>query len=264
VDDLLAAAGIRWAVNGPRATVTLDSPHNRNAQTPATWRALAAIGDSVPDDVSVVVLDAVGPSFSSGLDRRMFTPDGVPGEPDLTAMAGLSAESFDEVVSGYQDAFAWLRDGPAVSVAAVAGHAVGAGMQLALACDLRVCAEDAALSMREVTYGLVPDLTGTATLVDVLGYPAALELATTGRWVYAEEASLLGLATAVVPRPELAAAVEDLVAALTAAPVEAVRATKRLLRSAVRDSLDEQRARERTEQHQRLQHLAGLLGGQRS
>jgi enoyl-CoA hydratase/carnithine racemase len=141
-------------------------------------------------------------------------------------------------------------------VAAVAGHAVGAGFQLALACDLVVCAEDARFAMRETSLGLVPDLGGTARLVEAVGYPRALEICATGRWVGAREAADLGLAIAVVPAPELTAAVDDLVSALLAAPAGALRETKALLRDAWRHSDEAQLAAERAAQARRLADLS--------
>ena len=81
------------------------------------------------------------------------------------------------------------------------GHAIGAGFQLALACDLRVFADDAQLRMAEATLGLVPDLAGTSTLVELVGYCRALEICLTGRPVGAAEALAIGLATLVVPAP---------------------------------------------------------------
>ena len=76
-----------------------------------------------------------------------------------------------------------------MSIAAVQGHAIGAGFQLALACDLRILADDAKLCMKEPALGLVPDLTGTKPLVDIVGLPRAIELCLTARTVAAEEAA---------------------------------------------------------------------------
>ena len=120
-----------------------------------------------------------------------------------------------ESIATWQEGFTWLRRPDIVSVAAVRGAAVGAGFQLALACDLRVLADDARFSMREPLLGLVPDLTGTKPLVELVGYSRALEICATTRWVSADEAREIGLATAVVPSEELDDAVADLVAALT-------------------------------------------------
>ncbi len=204
----------------------------------------------------MVVLRADGPSFSAGLDRAMFTGQ-VPGERGLPELAVLPDDELDEVIAGFQDAFTWWRDERIVSVAAVQGHAVGAGFQLALACDLRVLADDAQLAMRETSLGLVPDLTGTQPLVELVGYARALEICVTGRWVGAEEAVRVGLAALAVPSDDLAAATDDLVAALLAAPTGAVRATKALLRGAATRTFDEQRAAERVAQAARLRDLAG-------
>jgi enoyl-CoA hydratase/carnithine racemase len=206
------------------------------------------------DRTRVVVLRAEGASFSAGLDRAMFTT-GIDGEPGLVGLAALDDVALDAVIDGFQQAFAWWRDDRVVSVAAVQGHAVGAGFQLALACDLRVLAEDAQLSMKEPSLGLVPDLGGTKPLVDLVGYPRALEICATGRWVGAAEAAATGLATLVVPTEQLEAATRDLAAALLAAPAGAVRATKGLLCGAGARSYDEQRAAERAAQRGRLRDL---------
>jgi enoyl-CoA hydratase/carnithine racemase len=245
-------------IDGAVAGVTLVRAEQRNAQTPAMWRALAEIGARLlaEDSVRVVVLRAEGPSFSAGLDRAMFGA-GTKTEPGLAGLADLVDEALDETIEAFQQAFAWWRDERVVSIAVVQGHAVGAGFQLALACDLRVMADDVQLAMREPSLGLVPDLGGTQPLVAAVGYSRALEICATGRWVGAEEAAATGLATVVVPREELDAATTDLVAAVLAAPTGAVRATKALLRDAGTRSYDDQRAAERAAQAGRLRDLAG-------
>lgn len=236
--------------------MTLARPAKRNAQTPATWRALAGIGrELLADDAArVVLLRAEGESFSAGLDRAMFTT-GVDGEPGMVQLATLPDDELDATIAGYQEAFTWWRDPRLVSVAAVQGHAVGAGFQLALACDLMVVADDAQLAMRETSLGLVPDLAGTKPLVERVGYARALEICATGRWVAAAEAVDLGLAVLAVRREELDTAARDLAAALLAAPAEAVRATKALLQEAGGRTHDEQQVAERAAQRDRLRDL---------
>ncbi len=128
------------------------------------------------------------------------------------------------------------------------GHALGAGFQLALACDLRVLADDAVLCMKEPTFGLVPDLAGTKPLVDIVGLPRAIEMCLTTRMVGAAEARELRLAEAVVPAADLDAAVADLVAALLTHDTATVRATKKLLAGAPGRTLEEQAAAERAAQ----------------
>ena len=238
--------------------MTLDRPERRNAQTPSTWRRLAEVGQELlTSGARVVVLRAEGPSFSAGLDRAMLTPEGAPGEPTFVELAGLDPAALDKAIAMYQEGFTWWRDERIVSVAAVQGHAVGAGFQLALACDVRVLAEDARLSMREPSLGLVPDLGGTQPLVELVGYPRALEICVTGREVAAAEAAQIGLAELVAPPAELDDAVRDLCAAILASPADAVRETKALLRAASSRGYDDQRAAERAAQGRRLRALVG-------
>jgi enoyl-CoA hydratase/carnithine racemase len=257
----LERGGVRFEEHGPVATVTLDRPESKNAQTPSTWQALRMIGACLDPGVRVVVLRGTGDVFSSGLDRRMLTPEGVEGESSLISLLDMPDGELAETIAGYQEGFTWLRRHDIISIAAVQGSAVGAGFQLALACDLRVLAEDARFSMREPMLGLVPDLTGTKPLVELVGYSRALEICATTRWVEAEEAAAIGLATAVVPRDELEDAVSDLVAALTGGPLYgAVSETKALLRGALHLDLDEQRRAEREAQVRRFRELAALMG----
>ncbi|WAP55318.1 enoyl-CoA hydratase/isomerase family protein [Streptomyces sp. S465] len=255
---LLDKDGVRLTVDDTVATVTLTNPAKRNAQSPALWRALAEAGKLVPGTVRVVVLRAEGKSFSAGLDRQAFTPEGFDGEPSFRDLARGSDSELDATIAEYQEAFTWWRRNDIVSVAAVQGHAIGAGFQLALACDLRICADDAQFAMRETSLGLVPDLTGTHPLVGLVGYARALEICATGRFVHAAEAERTGLANLVVPAAELDGAVQDLAAALLAAPRDAVIETKALLRGAVDRTYEEQRAAERAAQARRLRDLVGL------
>ncbi|MEE4541416.1 enoyl-CoA hydratase/isomerase family protein [Streptomyces sp. V4-01] len=257
-NTLLDRDGVRLTLDGPVAHVTLCNAAKRNAQSPALWRALTEAGRLVPGQVRVVVLGSEGVSFSAGLDRQAFTPEGFDGEPSFLDLARGSEKELDAVIAEYQEAFTWWRRTDLITVAAVQGHAIGAGFQLALACDLRVCADDAQFAMRETSLGLVPDLTGTKPLVGLVGYGRALEICATGRFVHADEAERIGLANLVVPAADLDAAVADLVAALLAPPRDAVNETKGLLRSAVHSTDAEQRSAERAAQGRRLRDLAGL------
>jgi enoyl-CoA hydratase/carnithine racemase len=246
---------VRTARDGAVLTVTLDRPEQLNAQTPATWAALAEVGRSLADDVRVVVVRGNGRAFSAGLDRSLFSAD-----PDLPGSLGdlarMPEDLAEERIRGYQGAFRWLRSPAIVSVAAVQGHAIGAGAQLALACDLRVFTDDAELRLPEATLGLVPDLTGTSALVELIGYSRALELCLTGRAMGAAEARTVGLANLVVGAADLDATIADLVAALTATPAGASRATAALIRSAVHNTPEQQDAAERAAQVRRLAELA--------
>ena len=254
---LLDKDGVHLAVDSAVATVTLSNPARRNAQSPAMWRALTEVGRVLPGDVRVVVLRGEGKSFSAGLDRQAFEPEGFDGEPSFFELAREPEEELDATIAEYQEAFTWWRRNDLISVAAVHGHAIGAGFQLALACDLRVCADDVQFAMRETSLGLVPDLTGTQPLLELVGYARALEICATGRSVRAEESQRIGLANLVVPGDELDSAVADLSSALLASPRDAVVETKALLAGGVSRGLDAQRAAERAAQGRRLRDLMG-------
>ncbi len=255
--ETLAAARLALAVDGAVATITLSAPDRRNAQVPSMWHTLADIGANLPEEIRVVVLRGAGECFSAGLDLALMTPEGVPGEESTLALTQESDQHIIDTIDGYQRGFTWLADPRFISIAEVHGFAIGAGFQLALACDLRVVAEDAWFCMKEPALGLVPDLAGTKPLVDLVGYARALEICATARRVPATEAADLGLATAVVPVAELAATTADLVAALLANDAGAVRETTALLQSARVEDLEAQRLLERTAQVRRFRALLG-------
>jgi enoyl-CoA hydratase/carnithine racemase len=235
--------------------VTLRNPERRNAQTPSTWHALAALGEALPATVRVVVVIGEGSSFCAGIDRRLFTPEGIAGEPGFGEMSARPDAEAMAVIASYQAGFSWLRRPQFVSIAAVQGHAIGAGFQLALACDLRVAADDAQFTMAEPTLGLVPDLGGTQPLVELVGYSRALELCATGRRFGAVEAERAGLVSLVVPSEALISATEGLVASVLTTNVDAVRATKELLLGAAGRSYDDQLLAERTSQIPRIRAM---------
>jgi enoyl-CoA hydratase/carnithine racemase len=293
-DPTAGSVGLRLERDGPVATVTLCRPDVLNAQTPAMWSALREYGRRLPGDVRVVVVRGEGRAFSAGLD--LAVAGGVSGQPapvtdvdgatapggggsrgtgsplpgadppsaaqasgdSLAELVALPTERAEQRIAAFQEAFGWLRRPDLFTLAAVQGHAIGAGFQLALACDARVLADDAKLCMAEVTLGLVPDLGGTKRLVELVGYARALELCVTGRRVGAAEAERIGLANLVVPAAELSGAVDDLTAAVLAAPRAAVIEIKALIAAAAGRTFPDQERAERAAQLRRLRDLAGL------
>jgi len=253
----LERARLALDVDGAVATITLSCPERRNAQTPRMWRTLARIGEHLPEDVRVVVVKGAGASFSAGLDVGLLTGDMPPGEESVSDLMHRSDQEVLDTIGDYQGGFTWLRDPRFLSVAQVQGHAIGAGFQLALSCDLRIVADDVRFCMKEPALGLVPDLTGTKPLVEVVGYARALEICATARYVLADEARELGLATAVVPAADLDATTADLTEAVLANAAAAVRETKALLQGAAEHDLDGQRLREREAQLRRFRELSG-------
>lgn len=256
------AAGILVEQNDAVLTITLNRPEARNAQTPAMWRALADVGAHVDPAVRVVVLKGAGESFSAGLDRRMLTPEGIEGEPTFLHTAQLDDAGFDAQIAEYQEGFTWWRNPRFVSIAAIQGHAIGAGFQLALACDLRIVADDVKFNMKETALTLVPDLGGTKPLVEAVGHQRALEMCATSRVIGGAEAERTGLALASVPLADLDAKVAELVAALLVPQHGAVTALKSLLGEASENTYEEQRALERKHQRERFTAMLKSLGGQ--
>jgi enoyl-CoA hydratase/carnithine racemase len=253
----LEQAGLQLDQDGAVLTVTLNKPDRRNSQTPRMWHTLDAIGQALPGEVRVVVLKGAGDCFSAGIDTRLLSPDGIEGEESVAELMTASDQEIVDAIDGFQRGFTWLADPRIVSVAAVHGYAIGAGFQLALACDLRVVSDDVKFCMKEPALGLVPDLAGTKPLVELVGASRALEICATARYVEADEARQLGIATAVVPREELDATTSDLVAAILDSNAGAVRETKALLHHAADRDLEAQRLAEREAQVRRFRDLVG-------
>ena len=254
--DLLERGHVGTDVDGRVLQVTLDRADARNAQTPATWAALTAVGEACASgDIDLVVFRGAGSAFSSGLDRRMFTVEGIPGEASLAAMATMADGDLAELIAEFQRAFLWQREVPALTVAAVHGPAIGAGFQLALACDILIATPEATFAMRETSYGLVPDLAGTHPLVRAVGYARAVDICATGRSVSAEEGFRLGFVTRLVD--DIDSAVSEVVSAASSAPPGAISALLPLLQSAESSTRVEQAGHEREAQVARLRALLG-------
>ncbi|MFN2517491.1 MAG: enoyl-CoA hydratase/isomerase family protein [Jatrophihabitantaceae bacterium] len=261
--DIPPEAGFHLGLSAEVATITLNRPERLNSQNPHTWTWLAYVADALPGTVRVVVLRGEGRAFSAGLDRAMFSADGVAGVPGVLALAAGPAEDTTRQIAAWQRAFDWRSRPALISVAAVHGHAIGAGFQLALGVDIRIVADDTQFTMAEPTLGLVPDLGGTKRLVDLVGYSRAAEICLTGRRVGAAEALAIGLASSVVPLADLDEAVGRTVSALLAVDRDAAAETKALLLGAAARTQPEQEAAERDAQYRRLRALtdADPVGG---
>jgi enoyl-CoA hydratase/carnithine racemase len=184
------------------ADVRLNRPEKMNALDPAMFDALIEVGEALKNDPSVraVVLSGEGRAFCAGLDFGSFQAmadapkDRPTGDVDLGRKEGRITNR------GQQAAYVW-REMPAPVIAAVHGVALGGGFQIALAADIRIVAPDVRMSVLEVRWGLIPDMTGTQLLPQVVGLDVAKELTFTGRMVEGEEAVRIGLATRVSETP---------------------------------------------------------------
>jgi enoyl-CoA hydratase/carnithine racemase len=257
--DILTDGGVRLDVTGGVATVTMARADRRNAQTPSMWRAFQHVGEEL-DDVRVVVLRGEGQSFSAGLDRRLIDGTGIEGEGDIPSLMGMPDAEVMAWIDQCQQGFLWLRDPRWISIAAVQGHAYGAGFQLALSCDYRIATPETQLCLKETALGLVPDLTGTKPLVEIVGYARALDIAATARVVDGVEARGMGLVNVLCDAADLDREVEAAVGRFTAPVHGAVVGAKELVQLASEHGLETQRAHERRVQIGRLRDMAALLG----
>lgn len=248
--------GIRLVVDTYVSTVWLDRPEVRNAQTFATWASLAQVPATLPGTTRVVLIRGAGPDFSAGLDLRMLQPGGWGSEGEFADLVTGDDASIASRIAGFQRGFTCWPVLDAVVIAVVQGRAIGAGFQLALAADLRVLTDDAALRMAEVTLGLVPDLGGTQRLIELVGPARALELCLTGRTVEATEADRLGLVNRMVSTKDQQIGVEELVENILAQPAAAVRAGKLLLAGSSKRTPAEQLEAERATQVPLLRGIA--------
>lgn len=215
------------------ADIRLNRPDKHNSLSLEMFEALAGAGEQLraTPGARVAVLSGNGPSFCAGLDfsimRAML---GGPAQAQ-TALATLMRRDERPDNLAQRAAHTW-KTAPVPVIAALTGAAFGGGCQIALGCDIRIAAPDARLSIMEIRYGLVPDMSLTQTLPDLLPLDVAMELTLSGRIVDAGEALRLGLVTRVADEP-LAAAFE-LARSIAAKSPHAVRASKRLLNLAWR------------------------------
>jgi enoyl-CoA hydratase/carnithine racemase len=224
------------------ATVRLNRPDKRNALDREMFQAIADAGEQLKSasDVRAVVLSGEGKSFCAGLDLAMFgglDHDAEPGNPGTLQPSGVTH-------LGQQVAWVW-QELPVPVIVAVHGHALGGGLQIALGADIRIVHPDAQLSVREVHWGLVPDMTGTFFLSKLVGADVAKELTFTARIFDGREAAALGLATRLSDDPLTDALA--LAAEIAGRSPDAVRAAKRLFNRLANDSAAEQFAEERRE-----------------
>lgn len=215
------------SVAGHVADVRLNRPEKINALDPAMFSALREAARRIEADpgVRAVVLSGEGRGFCAGLDLEAITGMGTGGGSG--AGRPLTEREEGSVANWAQQA-AWLwAELPVPVIAGVHGVALGGGAQIALAADIRIVAPDSRISVLEIRWGLVPDMTGTVVLPRLVGLDVAKELTWTGRMVEGEEAVRLGLATRVAPDPHAAAMA--LAAEIAGRSPDAIRAAKRLL-----------------------------------
>jgi enoyl-CoA hydratase/carnithine racemase len=227
---------LRYQRHGDIGTLTLARPGKRNAQNPLMWEELTRLGaELLPDQtLRCLVVTGEGAAFSAGIDL-------VEGMAGMLADAAGRPDDEHTIAAGLAVAgtFSWIHDLGCASVAAVRGHAYGAGLQLALACDFRIFAEGTKVGLTETRYGLLPDMGATVRLPRIIGESRARELILLGDVIDAAEAVRIGLANRLVAGEDLAAAAAELAARLAAQPPIAVRGARRAIDAAWHHSPEE-------------------------
>jgi enoyl-CoA hydratase/carnithine racemase len=227
---------VRVTVTDGVADVRLDRADKLNALDRAMLAALVGAGRQVAADsgVRAVVLSGNGRAFCAGLDFAEFQAMTTDGAAQIPALDGDDGYTGPARALAQRAAYTWAEL-PVPVIAAVHGVAFGGGLQVALGADIRLAAPDARLSVMEIKWGLIPDMTGSQLLPELVGRDVAKELTFTGREVSGQEAASLGLVTRVSADP-LAEALA-LAAEIAARSPRAIRAAKRLLDQAGRVSL---------------------------
>jgi enoyl-CoA hydratase/carnithine racemase len=233
---------LRFERDGAIGWLWLHRPDRLNAFTIEMWREMAALGDALVDDADLraLVVSGEGRAFSSGIDTSVFTGGsdndiGVDAEPNTHA---------DPTVAGIlrtQDAYTWLEEAVYPTIAAVRGYALGAGLQLALACDIRIFGRGTQVGLLEHKYGILPDLGGTQRLPRLVGAGKAKELIWTAARIDADEAYRIGLCERLVDADDVETEARSLAETIAAQPPLAVRGAKRAVAASsttsVRDGL---------------------------
>lgn len=219
---------IRTERDGDIATITIARPERRNALDAATAEALAVAVEDSGRAARVVIVTGEGEAFCAGGDLE-----------ELERWSALEPKAIaDSLYGSFQRMIRGIRAADAVFIAAVNGAAVGAGMDLALACDLRVAAEDARFGQVWVRLGVIPGTGGAWLTQELVGRTKAAELLLTGDLISAAEALEIGLVNRVVASERVLDEVRALAGSILRHPPEGVVANKRAMGAAGEAALE--------------------------
>ncbi len=220
-------------IQGSVATVILNRPERLNALDGRVWLGLEEAAREIKfnADIKVAIVTGSGRAFSSGLDlKAAASPEGM--SFDLPLREGVETLQYVSSIFTLYEAL------PVPVIAAIRGACMGAGMEIALACDIRIASEDAVFSIPEVVYGLVPDCGGTQRLPRIVGPGYAKELVLTGRRIDAAEALRIGLVNHVYPVDLLMEEAGKMASEIAGLSPEAVQASKRALNFSLSSSME--------------------------
>ena len=206
---------VTFSADGRVGTITLDNPPANSYDIEFMRELAGAIGEANRSEARVVVLRSASEKFfSAGADVKRFLANDVDANMDMIRLA--------------HEALASIARSPKLFVAFIAGHALGGGLEMALACDIIVAADHARFGLPEVTLGFNPAY-GIARLLDVLGGGHGRDLLLTGRTLHATEALRIGLVNRVVAAPTLAETAASWAAEIAKSPREGLAATKQIV-----------------------------------
>ncbi|MGZ6963053.1 MAG: enoyl-CoA hydratase/isomerase family protein [Acidimicrobiia bacterium] len=224
---------LRLERDGHVGRLVLARPDKLNSFTAEMWDELRSLGQELladPGDLRALIVIGEGRAFSSGIDTSVFTTGSGIDIPDAGAR---DANPMVDMVLRTQESYSWLETAPFATIAAVRGYALGAGLQIALACDLRVFARGTSVGLLELKYGIIPDLGGTQRLPRLVGPGKAKELIFTSARIDAEEAYRIGICEQLVADEELDETAEKLAEQIAAQPPLAIANAKRAVNAAL-------------------------------
>jgi enoyl-CoA hydratase/carnithine racemase len=226
-------------IEGPVARVWLNRPEQLNGLDLDMMEQLAAAAKSLRNNtaVRVVVIEGRGDAFCAGLDFASAAKE------SKLRILGMALPNPLRGTNGFQECFWAWRDLPIPVIAITRGHVLGGGIQLALACDFRFSTPDCRWSVLEAKWGLIPDMSGTIALGELVGADVAKRLTMTGEIISGEQAHAYGLVTGVDAAPEKLA--QELIDAIVARSPDSVAASKKLLNRVRRGSVRAALGRER-------------------
>ncbi len=230
--------------DGDIATLTFNDPERRNAMTRAMGEAFEARVDGLMGDATLraVIVTGAGRAFSAGGDLSMIQDRAAEGA------TGDARQSIRDTMRAFYGLFLSVRDLPCPTLAAINGAAIGAGLCVALACDVRVASKRAKLGLNFTRLGLHPGMGATWTLPRLVGTAHAAELLFASRVVRGDEAAAIGLVNRAVEPDAVLATTRALAGEFAASAPLAVRGVKRALARSPDSDLDAQLAFEAEEQ----------------
>jgi len=215
------------------ANVTLNRPEKANAFNGEMWLALEEAAEKIKLDAGIkaVILTGAGKAYCGGLDINQAATEGI-------SLGRRTLRPGFECLQYVSGVFTMFEQLPVPVIAAINGGCIGLGMELALACDIRLAADSAVFSIPEVLFGLVPDCGGTQRLPRLVGPAMAKELILTGHRINAAEALRIGLVNHLYPETELLAEAEKMAVEIASHSPAAIQASKRSINMAMNSSLD--------------------------